>query len=310
MDVLTLTNFLGGKMMGSDGRAPCPICQNPKHSNPSLTISQGDTGKTIVHCHKGCNYRDILDFVGHEPKQIATIPQKAELRKDEFAKSLYAQAKNGDLELACYLKSRGIPQIPEVGVRFAQHCKNPDGTSGPALIFPLRDTSDAIRAVHRIYLEPDEQSIWRKKQRGTAKAMLGATSGTHFTVQSGCSRLLFVTEGLENAFALTFMLKEAPALFSDLFTKNLQLPPKPVLDNATIWATASASNLGNLELPDAGEHAFTEVIIFGDSDEAGGNAIKKLAKRASQYGYSAHGIGSGKDLNEVVNNHTTIEWSK
>ncbi|MDA1095317.1 MAG: AAA family ATPase [Acidobacteria bacterium] len=56
-----LTRFPGAKRSGAGWQARCP-----EHADrtPSLTISEGDDGRTLVHCHAGCPVEDILAAVG------------------------------------------------------------------------------------------------------------------------------------------------------------------------------------------------------------------------------------------------------
>ena len=47
---------LGGRWSGNRGTARCPA-----HSDgtPSLSIADGDHGQPVVHCHAGCDFREI-----------------------------------------------------------------------------------------------------------------------------------------------------------------------------------------------------------------------------------------------------------
>ncbi len=51
-----ITKALGGRWHGSFGTARCPAHDDAR---PSLQLSDGDGGAVIVHCHAGCDWRDI-----------------------------------------------------------------------------------------------------------------------------------------------------------------------------------------------------------------------------------------------------------
>lgn len=56
-----LTRFPGAKRSGAGWQARCPAHED---RTPSLTISEGDDGRTLVHCHAGCTAEDIVAAVG------------------------------------------------------------------------------------------------------------------------------------------------------------------------------------------------------------------------------------------------------
>jgi len=87
-------SFLGLVDVVRDGngqwQARCP-CRNDD-SNPSLSISQGNDGRVLLHCHRGngCSVEDICTSVGIQvadlmPKKSDMSQQRAE-KKKEFTK--------------------------------------------------------------------------------------------------------------------------------------------------------------------------------------------------------------------------------
>lgn len=74
---------LGGpKAVRPSGEGWTARCPAHKDSNPSLSISQGDDGRTLLNCHKGCQLKDIVDaldldiadlFPSKDPEEV---PQK------------------------------------------------------------------------------------------------------------------------------------------------------------------------------------------------------------------------------------------
>ena len=52
-----LAKALGGHRAGATWMARCPAHEDRK---PSLSISSGKDGKVLVHCHAGCDQRDVI----------------------------------------------------------------------------------------------------------------------------------------------------------------------------------------------------------------------------------------------------------
>ena len=57
MTAETLAKALGGRSVGARWMARCPAHEDRK---PSLSISSGRDGKVLVHCHAGCDQRDVI----------------------------------------------------------------------------------------------------------------------------------------------------------------------------------------------------------------------------------------------------------
>ena len=55
-----IAKALGGHKNGSGWVARCPVHDDQK---PSLSISSGKDGKVLVHCHAGCNQRDVFNAI-------------------------------------------------------------------------------------------------------------------------------------------------------------------------------------------------------------------------------------------------------
>lgn len=56
-----LSRLSGVKRNGSGASAKCP-CHDDNH--PSLSVTPGENGKVLLHCHAGCDYRDIAAKLG------------------------------------------------------------------------------------------------------------------------------------------------------------------------------------------------------------------------------------------------------
>ena len=73
MDAHALTDALGGKWYGSYGKACCPSHED---RHPSLSISDGDDGKLLVHCHAECAQDAVVDGLrqrGLWPESVAPV---------------------------------------------------------------------------------------------------------------------------------------------------------------------------------------------------------------------------------------------
>lgn len=101
-------NFLGLVDVVRDGngqwQARCP-CRNDD-ANPSLSISQGNDGRVLLHCHRGngCSVDEICTAVGIQvadlmPKKSDVSQQRAEKKKEftKFVKSYDYVDKDGTL---------------------------------------------------------------------------------------------------------------------------------------------------------------------------------------------------------------------
>lgn len=57
-----LSRFDGVRSTGQDKwQVKCPSHDD---NNASLSVSRGDDGKIVMHCHAGCATRDVLGAVG------------------------------------------------------------------------------------------------------------------------------------------------------------------------------------------------------------------------------------------------------
>ena len=77
MSIETLISRLDGVKETGHGKyvARCPAHDD---KSPSLAITEGDEGKTLVHCFAGCETEDVLSAVGLEFSDLMPerLPQK------------------------------------------------------------------------------------------------------------------------------------------------------------------------------------------------------------------------------------------
>ena len=52
------------------GRGYVALCPAHQDKSPSLSVSEADDGRVLVHCFGGCSTADVLDAVGLELKDL------------------------------------------------------------------------------------------------------------------------------------------------------------------------------------------------------------------------------------------------
>lgn len=85
-----LADKLNARRSGNGWAAKCPAHDD---RNASLSISHGDDGKLLLHCHAGCRFQEILAAAGVEStKRDAQPPRRSETRKRIAATYPYTNA--------------------------------------------------------------------------------------------------------------------------------------------------------------------------------------------------------------------------
>ncbi|MDP9373883.1 MAG: hypothetical protein M3Q65_15795, partial [Chloroflexota bacterium] len=64
---LVLDRLEGVAKNGAGYKARCPVHGD---THPSLSVREGDDGRVLVHCHAGCQWRDILAALALEPRDL------------------------------------------------------------------------------------------------------------------------------------------------------------------------------------------------------------------------------------------------
>jgi hypothetical protein len=60
----------GCKVSERDHGHATSSCPNHEDKHPSLSVSLGDDGRALLHCHAGCHYQDVAAALGLEPRQL------------------------------------------------------------------------------------------------------------------------------------------------------------------------------------------------------------------------------------------------
>ncbi|MFC0278614.1 toprim domain-containing protein [Falsigemmobacter intermedius] len=281
-----ITAALRGRWHGRYGLACCPAHGD---RNPSLSLSDGPSGRLLARCMTGCGFPAILDALkgmgiieGHgtvpqtDPAELARYQaeQKREAEKREGqAKAIWAESLplRGSIAEAYLRDARGITcDLPET-LRFHPACWHPSAKRLPAMVAMIEGAERF--AVHRTYLRHDGSG---KAGTEPAKAMLGNCAGGAVRLSRGFDALA-VGEGIET---------------------SLSLLCGPLCGSVGVRAALSTSGMAGLRLPDrAGA-----LIIATDGDPAGRDAGAKLAERATAMGWTVTVFPApeGRDWNDVI----------
>lgn len=281
-----MTLALGGRWHGRYGAAPCPVCQpDRRRDQNALTLSDGRSG-LLVHCKRtACDFCDILaaagvlggDYRAPDPADFAKRTAEAKVqagRRADAARNVWNETQPiNDTPAEVYLRGRGISCPLPNRLRFHPQCwHGPSGARFPALV-ALVEGGEGF-AVHRTFLRPDGSG--KAGLAGGDKLMLGATAGGAVRLSGGASRLA-VAEGIESALSLLCGLLAGPA---------------------QVWAALSTSGLRSLRLPEQ----IGQLVIAGDGDQPGREAVHALANRADALGWRVSLIdpGDGADFNDIL----------
>jgi putative DNA primase/helicase len=263
-------------------------CRCPVHASrgPTLVLGDDDHG-LIVHCHAGCDSRDIFA----ELRRRRLVEDRGErylesrsspLRHDNVhgiavAHRLWEAGPNAlGSPVRRYLRSRGIQMPSQHCLRWAPACRHPSGRGLPAMLARIDNVDGELIGVHRTFLRPDGSG---KANVEPQKAMLGLAAGG--AVRLGAAEdTLLIGEGIETTMA------------------------GMVATGLPGWAALSTSGLVTLALPPN----VRQVVILADHDANG--AGKRAARAAAQRWLSegrrvriAMPPEPGTDFNDLLLDH-------
>ena len=267
MTAETIARALGGRRAGATWMARCPVHQD---RSPSLSISSGKDGRVLVHCHAGCEQRDlihalqerglweangqVLGITRNRRRRLAEEPDPNALKRGAAALAIWqaSRAVEGTPVLT-YLRSRGLDLQGLSALRFHAGLKHPSGGVWPAMVaLVTHGVTGRPIAVHRTFLASNGEG---KASVDPAKMMLGPCRGGAVRLGER-GAVLMVGEGIETCLAAM-----------------------QATGNAA-WAALSTSGLRSLHLPrDVGE-----VIVLADGDEPGEAAALDCARRWKREG--------------------------
>jgi putative DNA primase/helicase len=260
---------------------PCAggwVARCPAHDDrrPSLSIREGDGGKSLLYCYAGCSYESIIAALCDRPWREALGPASPgtaldDAQRREIARRIWRESRPATGTLAeTYLRSRAITIAPPASLRFHPALKHPTGAIAPAMVGGVQDRAGNPIALHRTYLAPD----------GLGKANVDPPKMAFGPIRGGAVRLapagevLALAEGIETALSV----QQATSI--------------------PVWATLGTANLAGVELPEI----VRTVIIAADGDDAGERASQQAAQRFLREGKKVRIARppTGKDFNDVV----------
>jgi putative DNA primase/helicase len=264
----TIARALGGTRQGAGWTARCPAHDDRA---PSLSVSAADNGKILVHCHAGCEQRQVVaalkarglwaepprTFRPPSPVKFRQITKTEQGERHKGALAIWGAARPAAGTLVeTYLAARGIRSPETKALRFHAGLKHPSGGVWPAMVALVTHGAEGTPvAVHRTFLARDGLG---KAPIDPAKMMLGPCRGGVVRL-SRADEMMVVGEGIET-----------------------------VLSAMQLWGLAglaalSANGLAALDvniLPD-------EVVVAADHDPAGLRAAADLQQRLIAKGKTA-----------------------
>lgn len=160
MDASAIADRLGAKRNGSGWVARCPAHDD---RNPSLSISEGDDGRTLLCCHAGCPTDAVLAAANLRASDLFTEdrPIEQRQRRRNIAAYDYTDAEGNVLYQVVRTDPKGFWQ------------RRPDGNGGwvngrgnvNRTLYRLPEVLAAIAANHRVFIvegEKDADAISRE----------------------------------------------------------------------------------------------------------------------------------------------------
>lgn len=269
---------------GNELKACCPF---HAERTPSFTIFAGGLR---FHCF-GCGASgDVIDFVqrlhgvrlrdaanmlsgGSLPVvQVAALPADTGRERIDEARAIWRAAQPiGGTLAETYLRTRGLHLPLPPSLRFTRLRYGKSGPEHPVLVACVAGPDDKLCGITRIYLNATGSG---KASVPKPKLSLGRISGGAVRL-APCARSITVCEGIEDGLAV---MQET---------------------GRAVWAALGTSNLGAIRFPVRPD----EVVIAGDSDDAGRAAARKAADAYAAQGLSARlvfPLPGYKDFNAEV----------
>lgn len=280
MNIHAAAIALSGRPNGHGWLCRCPVKSHGRGRGdltPSLSLSDGEGGKLLIHCFAGCHPRDVLQELSFRglldptPANASTTMEAAKVAKIAKPPAAYmnrtaiSEAKRlwqtcspaADSLVETYLASRSIILPSPASLRFHPRLWHSKAkTFFPAMVASVYGPDGCLNGVHRTYLCSDGSA---KAPIKPAKMMLGKCSGGAVRlIEAG--KTLQVAEGIETALAV------------------LQATKQPT------WAALSTSGLRALILPSN----VIRVTVLADGDDAGETTAEAAAERWSREGREVH----------------------
>ena len=239
-----LTEALGGRWRGRSGACRCPAHDD---RTPSMSISTGNAGTVLWHCHAGCDNADVTDALlakgligGNGCRSRSFVepvvpvgPDEDDARRtrkalEDWGRTTELRGTRADI----YLASRNIRLRPD-DLKY-------DARDG-AMVAAIRRRGGSISAIQKTYLTPDG----RKDPARGKRQKLSFGPVKHGAIRlTPVAKTVWLTEGAEDALSLIQMTGRA------------------------CWAIPGAGIMKAVELPEA----VKTIVIAADNDDAGRKA--------------------------------------
>lgn len=291
-DAREIVAALKGKWHGGYGTCRCPAHDD---SSPSLSVTAKHGGIVLVHCHAGCDGKDVIRALRDRglwpdreerahPSYHQTVdmplkpeqPDEAELRRMKFARYVW----DGSVPIGGTIAETYLRRARYIGcwlpptLRFNPRLQHTVETSyHPCIVAAVQDGLGHVTGIQRIYLRPDGE---HKANLSPAKAGLGP-------MRDGAVRLgrkgplMGIAEGIETALSAA---------------ERFSLP---------VWASLGAGRLKSLWLPEE----CTQVVIFADNGDIGLKRAEEAVEAYQRQGLDAFIEAPPeefKDWNDVARN--------
>jgi len=297
MNAADLTSALGGRMHGRAGTACCPAHPD---KNPSLSVSHGDNGRPLVHCHAGCEQRAViaaLQALGLWPGRTNEARAQSAVEQEELRKRRETRERSAERRAAFiartwsatwdtalphrgspiegWLRARGIAlsaaDFDRLPLRWADRCPLRKGTA-PAIVALMTDPVTAEPSgVHRTFLLPDGSA---KAFGKDSRMMLGRAGIIRLSPDDEVTEGLGICEGIETGLAI------------------MAAGWRPIWAAGSIAAVRSFPVLGGIEC----------LTIFADPKPHEVDGARACARRWSEAGREAivHIPSGSGDWNDVL----------
>ncbi len=177
------------KSMGHNQWQAC--CPSHDDREPSLSISIGETGKILFHCHAGCTFEQITSSLGlSEAKRQGRVRRKRERRKSDVPAPI-----DWNELFHRYTANLSFGDMPceELGISKDSLARLEIGWDGEAFTFPMFNAERSPVGIRRRF--PD----------GTKKAVTGSKAGLFWPLEPDDDNgnwNLFIVEGPTDAGAM------------------------------------------------------------------------------------------------------------
>ena len=252
------------KRYGDHWIACCPVHDD---RTPSLSISDSDDGRVLVHCHAGCDQRAVIEAlfarglwhsqVHCRSMQLPTSRRKSGervTRLKNYALGIWRSTLPAAGTLVeTYLCTRGLTGQPPSCLRFHPHLRHRQGGYWPAMLALITNGVDGTPlAIHRTYLAFGGDG---KAPVDPTRLMLGPCRGGVVRLAEP-GKILMVGEGIETCLSA------------------MQVRGYPT------WAALSTSGIRALKLPPS----VGDLIVLADGDERGEAAAQDCGLRWAREG--------------------------